>query len=69
MCGWLFQIDIVLCYFLHAKLLSDGGEIRYSESDEKKNKQTLSVLDLYHQLLATAKMYPFLENEQPWQHW
>lgn len=28
-------------------------------------KKTLSVLDLYHQLLATAKMYPFLENEQP----
>ena len=30
-----------------------------------KKKKSLSVLDLYHQLLATAKMYPFLENEQP----
>lgn len=60
MCGWLFQIDIVLCYFLHAKLLSDG------ELDiPNVIKKTLSVLDLYHQLLATAKMYPFLENEQP----
>lgn len=43
------------------KLLSDGGEIKYSECDKKN----LSVLDLYYQLLTTAKIYPFLENEQP----
>lgn len=60
MCGWLFRIDIVLCYFLHAKLLSDGGEIKYSECDKKPQCSWL--------ILPTAKIYPFLENEQPWQH-